>query len=251
MGGVYTDSVTMAGVTIPNATIESATSVSRSMAHDKVLSGLAGLAYNLSSQVMPAAPALLDQMLPLLDQPIFAVDLHWHTTGLYEFGKISESAYTGNISWIPLNANAKFWEFNFNGFNIGESVYWIDSTWPAIVDTGTTLMLVQYDLTDMYYKQVANSQYSGRVGGYIFPCNETLPDLHIGFNVDGYFVSIPGKYINYSPLAEYGDPVNCYGGIQSNEGLPFAILGDIFLKAVYTIFDQGNRRIGLADKPLN
>lgn len=251
MGGAWTDSVTLAGIAVPNATVESATSVSRAMVTDKVLGGLVGLAYNLTSQVYPASPTLMDQMLPLLDQPLFAVDLHWHTTGLYEFGKITDTAFSGNLSWIPLNPKAEFWEINFNGFNIGDSIYWLDSVWPVIVDTGTTLMLLQYDLVDAYYKHVPNSLYSGRMGGYIFPCNQTLPDLHVSFGNDGYFVSIPGAYINYSSLAAYGDPVRCYGGIQSNEGLPFAIFGDIFLKSVYTVFDHGNARVGLADKALN
>jgi hypothetical protein len=39
-----------------------------------------------------------------------------------------------------------------------------------------------------------------------------------------------------------------YGGIQSRGDLPFDILGDTWLKAVYAVFDQGNQRFGCVQR---
>lgn len=39
-----------------------------------------------------------------------------------------------------------------------------------------------------------------------------------------------------------------YGGVQSRGDNPFDILGDVFLKSVYVIWDQGNTRLGLVPK---
>lgn len=39
-----------------------------------------------------------------------------------------------------------------------------------------------------------------------------------------------------------------YGGVQSRGDNTFDILGDVFLKSVYAIWDQGNTRFGVVPK---
>jgi aspergillopepsin I len=58
--------------------------------------------------------------------------------------------------------------------------------------------------------------------------------------------TIPGSYINYAPVDSSG--TTCFGGIQRNTGIGFTIFGDVFLKAVFAVFDvsTGSPRLGLA-----
>lgn len=238
----------MGGLTIPNAIVESAVQVSRSMVTDVSLSGLLGLAYKQPSEVEPPAPTFLDMLLPTLDAPVFTVDLHWHDKGLYEFGKIDDAKYNGNLSWQPLINGSKFWETTFQGFNVGPGDQWLVSTWKTIIDTGTTLMLMPDDLVALYYQNVTGAAYDPIMDAYLYPCNTSLPDLHIGWSNDWYYATIPGKFMNYTDMLDMNDSVNCYGGIQPVSGLPFSIFGDVFLKALYAVFDQGNSRVGFGDK---
>lgn len=225
--------------------------VSRSLASDDVISGLLGLAYNLPSQVMPAKPTFLKSLEPLLDQSVYTVDLRWHDSGLYQFGTIDHSKHVGEITWVALADDARFWEFPFTRFNVGSSRVWLLSSWRAVADTGTTLILLPADLTQLYYAEVPGANFNATYQAWVFPCGADLPDFNVGFEVGDWHAVVPGKYINYVALSEY-DPgsTDCYGGIQENGNLPFSILGDVFLKAVFAIFDKDGARIGFADKIL-
>jgi aspergillopepsin I len=82
------------------------------------------------------------------------------------------------------------------------------------------------------------------VGGYTFDCSVTPPDFNVA--IGGKTFTVPGKYIVYAPLSAGSS--KCFGGIQANTGIGFNIFGDVFLKAVYAIFDDSSSspRLGFA-----
>ena len=95
-----------------------------------------------------------------------------------------------------------------------------------------------------YYAQVPSSSYDQAQGGYTFPCGTLLPSFSIVHG--GAVRTVPGTFINYAPLSDGSG--KCYGGIQPNSGLPFGILGDVFIKSQYVVFDALHTQIGLADQ---
>lgn len=121
----------------------------------------------------------------------------------------------------------------------------------AIADTGTTLLLMPDQAVQAYYAQIRSAQNNAQVGGYVFDCTETPPSFTTIIN--GYQAVIPGDIIKFAPVDgnSIATSQSCFGGIQSNMGLGFAIYGDIFLKAQFTVFDGGNMRIGFAAKSGN
>jgi hypothetical protein len=119
----------------------------------------------------------------------------------------------------------------------------------AIADTGTTLLMLPSAITQAYYWQVPGARSSAQVGGWVFPCDTPLPDLtlHIGT----YKAVIPGELMVFSPVDtdDLETATVCYGGLQSSSGFPFAIYGDVFFKAQFTVFDVEEKRLGFAPKP--
>ena len=95
-----------------------------------------------------------------------------------------------------------------------------------------------------YYAKVSGAKLDSTQGGYTYPCSATLPAFNVA--IGGKTFTIPGSYINYAPVSSGSS--TCFGGIQANTGIGFNIFGDIFLKAVYAIFDktQSSPRLGFA-----
>lgn len=245
-GDVWRDTLSIGDVEIKNMTIQTAKMASVAMVMDVNMSGLAGLCPNHPSTVIPSQPTLLEKLEPVLDEFVFAADLRYQDTGRFRFGHVPKSDYEGEIHWARMNKTSMFWQFDINSVHVGGTNILLQSNWSFIADTGTTLMLLPMDLTKMYYDQVPGAEYNKWYDSYTFPCNETknLPSWE--FSIAGLNGTVPGHYIAYTNVTEK----LCYGGIQPwpVEMYGFGILGDVFLKAVYAVFDVQNKTVGFANK---
>lgn len=155
--------------------------------------------------------------------------------------------YEGNITYTPVDNSQGYWTFSTTGYQVGDQAF--DSTAiTGIADTGTTLLMLPEAVVQAYYAQVSGASYDSTQGGYTFACDADLPDFTLGIGNEGRIV-VPGEYINYSPL----DSLNqtCYGGIQDDSSIGFAIFGDVALKAAFVVFEGGDSpQLGWASKNL-
>lgn len=212
------------------------------------MSGVFGLAYNLKTDTTPQQQSVSSALLPYLNSSIFTVDLKYHDDGEYEFGYINSSKYTDEIYYVPLNDGAKYWSLNFTMYTFGGAHLWYAQDQVAIADTGTSLLLLPNHIVDAYYGAVKGAVLGDY--GWVFPCGSKLPHFQLAFgHTDDSKFTIPGEYINYAQLPPVAGNGTCLGGIQYKDDAPFSILGDIFLKAVFAVFDYGNARVGFAAKP--
>lgn len=179
---------------------------------------MVGLAFDNINTVTPTKqPTFFDTVKLQLSQPLFAAYLRHNAAGVYDFGFTDSTKYSGTIGYTTVNSDNGFWEFTAGTYYVGSTSH--GSLGDSIADTGTSLILVPDAVVATYYKSVSGSQNNANVGGYIFPCSSTLPTFSI--IIGGAKRTVPGTYMNYASVGSN----YCYGGIQSNSGLQFSILG--------------------------
>ncbi|RMZ78206.1 hypothetical protein DV738_g4008, partial [Chaetothyriales sp. CBS 135597] len=247
-GNVYSDNVSVGGITVTGQAVEAARSISSSFQRDTDTDGLLGLSFSSINTVSPNPAttwfqSAIDQN--LLDENLFTVDLKKGEPGTYDFGYIDSNKYTGSITYTSVDSSDGFWAFTSSGYAVGSGSF-TRTSYSGIADTGTTLLLLPDSVVNAYYARVSGAQDSSSEGGYVFPCSASLPDFVVGIGSSRF--TIPGSYINYAPTDSSGR--TCFGGLQSDAGIGLAIYGDIFLKAVFAVFDNDNLRLGIAAKSL-
>ncbi|KAG8526929.1 uncharacterized protein KY384_008358 [Bacidia gigantensis] len=243
-GDVYTDSVDIGGTTVNAQAVELAKTVSAAFASNEG-DGLLGLAFSKINTVTPdQQKTFFDNAIPSLSEPLFAVDLKKGQAGTYDFGFIDDSKHTGEITYTPVDDSQGFWGFTTSGYKVGDGET-VTEDINSIADTGTSLALLQDDVVSAYYAAVDGAENSQSEGGYIFPCDATLPDLT--FQIEDYAAVVPGSFFNYAPASAEGQ---CFGGLQSSGDLGLSIFGDVFLKAQYVVFSNSPLQLGFAPKDL-
>ncbi len=113
----------------------------------------------------------------------------------------------------------------------------------VIVDTGTTLVIGDMPAVESLYAGIPGSKPAdGTPGMYTVPC-DTVPDISLSFG--GTLFNISRETFNMGKVSD--NSTECVGGIVGAEGQDFWVLGDVFLRNVYSSFDVGKSRVGFAD----
>lgn len=242
-GIVFADRAAIGEVVSERQAVQLAINVSDAIASDNFFAGILGMASSSANTVEPnRQTTFLDNIKDDLDQPVFTANLKKGVPGNYNFGFIDESEYIGEIAYTPINLQTPFWDVVLSGTQVGRDGEFVNTSVSGIVDTGTSLLMMPQEVVDAYYAEVPGSYFDSRSAVMLFPCEQTLPDFIFG--VGDYRGIIPGYYINYANLNE----TYCYGGLQSSEGIPFAVFGDVLIKAQLVVFDRGNLQVGFANK---
>ncbi|ROV94046.1 hypothetical protein VMCG_08252 [Cytospora schulzeri] len=245
-GNVYTDKVSIGGLSVSGQAIELAEEVSSSFTQDSTTDGLLGLAFSSLNTVSPTPQkTFFDNAKAQLDSPVFTADLGYHSPGTYNFGYIDDTAYKGSLTYTPVSTKQGFWEFTSTGYAVGSGSFTSTSI-DGIADTGTTLLYLPSSVVKAYWAKVSGSKNSYSAGGYVFPCStSSLPNFTFG--VGSARIVIPGNYMNFGSISSGSS--TCFGGIQSSSGLGINIFGDVALKAAFVVFDGSSTpRLGFASK---
>ncbi|KAH8195955.1 hypothetical protein TruAng_009875 [Truncatella angustata] len=260
-GIVYKDTFALGDLVIEGMTIESAKQVSTQFSSQKEMSGLVGLAFSSIIQTEPVQKSLIDFLPDVLPDPIFTTDLrHNSSEGSYNFGYIDHDLYDDEIEYVGVDVSDGFWSVKMKGFAAKDGSdfsYEFEQPAQVILDTGSTLFYAPDQAVSAYYKNhVPYANFSYSEYGWIIPCNSTPPNFiwELTDKDDNVIQGeVPGEYFPYAVLDNKGSPEGyCYSGLQSLGDFTSlqGILGDIFLKPMFEVWDIGQQRVGFAPKPL-
>ncbi|KAH9041267.1 acid protease [Lactarius pseudohatsudake] len=236
-GEQYADTVTLAGFKATRQTFGAATTYSRAFESDRFpVDGLLGMAYTSLSNygASPVFQSLLSQS--QVSTPVFGFYLAESGSELY-IGGTNQDLYTGSFTYMPVTTQG-YWEGLFDDISVnGRTVIGREH---AIIDTGTTQVVGDTRGVQAIYDQIPGSKYAGD-GTWTIPCSFNTP-ISVGFS--GKVFSISASTFNLGPISPgSGD---CVGGFGALDGLGFWVIGDVFLRNVYTAFDLGQNRVGFA-----
>jgi len=210
-------------------------------------SGLCGLAFSAESVdgVVPPFVNMINQN--LVSDAIFSVyfsSVNNSDNSEIIFGGVDKSKYTGDIHYVPLSTET-YWQIQID--NIKANGVSFGKTHTGIVDTGTSLLVCPtVDL--LSFAKIAKAKFSKDVGLYTVDCStiSSLPTLTFVLHGVNYDLNGADYTISFS---QPNLPDVCVLAMQAMDqpGNEMWILGDVFIRKYYSIFDYGNLRMGFAE----
>ncbi|KAJ7268571.1 endopeptidase [Mycena rebaudengoi] len=205
--------------------------------------GILGLAYDTISvnRIVPPFYNMINKR--LLDEPVFSFRIgpSEEDGGEVIFGGIDRSAYIDTIDYIPVRRKA-YWEVELEKVSFGGEELELENTGAAI-DTGTSLIALPTDIAEMINSMIgAKRSWTGQ---YTVECDKVPSLPEFTFYFDGRHFPLQGSdYI----LNLQGTCISSFTGLDIN--LPgdesLWIIGDVFLRKYYTVYDFGRNAVGFA-----
>lgn len=172
-----------------------------------------------------------------VEKPMFAFYLGDNADGELTFGGYDDTKFEGDLSWVSLS-DATYWRINTDGVKIG-----LFSSGPsdAIVDSGTSLITgPSKDILAIALEIGAKPTITGQ---YTIDCEKVDDIPEITWTIDGKNYPVPGKDLVISAA---GTCLFAMMGMDFPKPGPQWILGDVFMRKYYTVFDYEEERVGFA-----
>ncbi|NWI57896.1 CATE protein, partial [Calyptomena viridis] len=247
-GLIGSDQVVIEGLIVSNQQFAESISEPGKAFLDAEFDGILGLGY--PSLAVDGVTPVFDNMMAqnLVELPLFSVYMSTNPEsplgGELLFGGFDTSRFTGTLNWVPVTQQG-YWQIQLDNIQLGGTVAFCVNGCQAIVDTGTSLI----SGPSKEVKELQN--YIGAVsvdGEYAVECSNlnVMPD--ITFTINGLPYTLNAQA--YTLMEDSDGVAFCLSGFQGNDISPptgpLWILGDVFIRQFYSVFDRGNNRVGLA-----
>jgi cathepsin D len=245
-GVTVTDTVAFANYSVEMG-FGSATETSNDF-NNYPMDGILGLGRPASNQIgTPTIMQVLDNK-NLLQANILGIHLQRNSDGAKDgqitFGGVDRSKFQGSLSYTAtVSTDSSLWEIPVDDVAVsGTSCKFTGRS--AIVDTGTSYVLMPPTDAEILHAQIPGSTNAGGSANFMIPCSTTKT---IQFTFSGVTYGVqPDDYLGKADSTGKMCASNIIG--QQAYSANQWILGDVFLKNVYTVFDFDKGRIGFGVK---
>ncbi|KAF2184281.1 acid protease [Zopfia rhizophila CBS 207.26] len=193
------------------------------------------------------SPQLMDVLSTsrLIKAKLFGIHLSRTKDGLNDgelnLGEPNKERYDGDLNFIPVvESSVEFWELPIDDAGVDGKKLGVKGR-SAIIDSGTSFILMPSDDAAALHKLIPGSEQSGET--FTVPCKATQP-VQLVFGGKTYNVST-GDYIGGETSGG-----NCRSNIIGRKtfGDNQWLVGDVFLKNVYSVFDFDKLQVGFGVK---
>ncbi|KAG1722528.1 aspartic peptidase domain-containing protein [Suillus lakei] len=214
------------------------------------VSGLLGLAWEslAYSGQMPLWQTLASSN--TWDSALFGVQLTRYkndsTAQQLEPGGVLNMVCTpASIDYIDIPGTPSYWYIPLTSMTVQGSSISIASGTTAAIDTGTTNIAGPASSIQAIYAQIPNSQpATGEYAGYYsFPCSTTV-NVELSFGGATWSISPADFSFTQSSSTEC---IGAFFEASTDTGSPSWIIGDAFLKNVYSVFRYNPPSVGFAN----
>jgi len=254
-GALGQDVIEMAGFSVSNQVFGVCDAISQGLLSNPV-SGLVGLAWQqiANSGAVPfwqtlAGSGQWDQPLMAFQLTRFSNDSQAKTLepgGSFTMGFTNNTLYTGDIDFqnIP-SGQVSYWILPLTGMTVqGNNVPMPSGSASfAAIDTGTTLVGGPQSAIAALYAQIPGSApASGNFEGYYtYPC-DTAVTVSLSFGGNSWPISPD----DFKMTESEGQCVGAFFQLTTGNSAPSWIIGDTFLKNVYSVFRFNPPSVGFA-----
>jgi len=207
--------------------------------------GVLGLGWDTLS--VHGKPTIFKMMLDqkLIANPVFSFKLSSKDkeNGELILGGIDKSAYTGDMVFEPLT-RLGYWQVKLS--NVSVSGHQVALDQQAIIDSGNSLLTGPTDAVTAIADRIGAYMFGGKV---LVRCEkEFTVSFAIGqktyeFNNTELTMPIKSGWCLVTIASKDVKTDNVTGGDSG----PAWVLGDVFMRKYYTVFDWGNKRMGFAE----
>lgn len=250
-GPIVADTVSIGGLVVQNQQILDITRSGLDLSsYGPGISGLVGLMP--TSPVLNAIPPLSTIYSDkLLDMNVFSVylaqSLKQNQGGSFLFGGIDNTKYEGSINYSPISTASGvrqgMWYIDADNAYTGSVPVSGYTKSPWLFDTGTSFIAVPTSFAQAFHASIPGASYSSADQIYTLPCTG---NQSFGISFNGITYEVP--YLEY--VATNGGSGNsaCVSLVMPLGDYEMYILGDPFLRQVYTVYDftPGASRVGVA-----
>ncbi|KAJ2797803.1 aspartic proteinase precursor [Coemansia guatemalensis] len=242
-GYISQDRVSVGGIAIDNQQFAEATKEPGLTFAFGRFDGIMGMGYDRISVkgVVPPFYHMVNNK--LIDEPVFSFymsDTKKGDDGELILGGYNEDHFEGDLSWAKVRRKG-YWEVELEKAQFGDEEIELENVGAAI-DTGSSLLVLPTMMADLLNKEIgAKKNFAGQ---YTVDCDKipSLPPFTLQFDGKKYALDAEDYILNVQ-----GQCISGFMGMDIPAPLgPIWIIGDVFLRKFYTVYDLGNDRVGFA-----